>query len=194
MDEADLAVLGQQIDKSQVPPIHQKRILAFVNHFIVGTVTFLNKFVIKCESKFIDFESKLQKVEASLAIIESKLASIPGVQDIHAPEPEAKRQNEPKKVLEEKPSEEVEIPAVIDAPEPSETAAPAPEQPQESGVKACEDVRYRKYFKMVHFGVPPPAVKQKMSAEGLEADILDEPNRILPDGVQYREPVESDDE
>lgn len=66
-------ILGNTIDKSQVPPIHQKRILAFVNHFIVSTCSFLNEFIVNCETKFIDFERKLQRVEASLVIIESKV-------------------------------------------------------------------------------------------------------------------------
>lgn len=47
--------------------------VAFVNHFIVNTVTFLNKFIANCETKFIAFESKLQKVEASLLIVEAKV-------------------------------------------------------------------------------------------------------------------------
>ncbi|XP_055684515.1 WASH complex subunit 3 [Lutzomyia longipalpis] len=186
MDEGDLAVLGQQIDKSQVPPIHQKRILAFVNTFVVSTVTFLNKFVIKCESKFIEFETKLQKVEASLAILENKLASIPG---IPGAVPDTEKVAEPPRqvVNEEHPEEVKEIEEV----EPQQETVDAPEECV--GVRACEDTRYRKYFKMVQFGVPPPAVKQKMNAEGLNPDILDDPNRILPDGVQYQEPVEFDD-
>lgn len=42
-----------------------------------------------------------------------------------------------------------------------------------SGVKASEDVRYKKYFKMLQFGVPPPAVKLKMVADGLDAQFLE---------------------
>lgn len=41
------------------------------------------------------------------------------------------------------------------------------------GVRACEDARYRKFFKMVQFGVPPPAVKLKMNVEGLDPNILE---------------------
>lgn len=41
------------------------------------------------------------------------------------------------------------------------------------GIKACEDTRYRKFFKMVQFGVPPPAVKLKMSVEGLDPNVLE---------------------
>lgn len=41
------------------------------------------------------------------------------------------------------------------------------------GIKACDDARYRKFFKMVQFGVPPPAVKLKMSVEGLDPNVLE---------------------
>lgn len=34
-------------------------------------------------------------------------------------------------------------------------------------------MRYKKYFKMVQFGVLPAAVKQKMHAEGLDGSLLE---------------------
>lgn len=55
-------------------------------------------------------------------------------------------------------------------------AASEPSAPEESaivGVKACDDARYRKYFKMLQFGVPAPAVKLKMKAEGFDPDVLE---------------------
>lgn len=73
MEIDNLPILGTTVDKSQVPPIHQKRILAFVNHFITSTCKFLNDFILSCENKFIDIERKIQRVEASLIIIESKV-------------------------------------------------------------------------------------------------------------------------
>lgn len=42
-----------------------------------------------------------------------------------------------------------------------------------TGIKACEDARYRKYFKMNQFGVPLPAVKLKMEADGFDSTILE---------------------
>lgn len=41
------------------------------------------------------------------------------------------------------------------------------------GVRAIDDTRYRKFFKMVQFGVPAPAVKLKMHAEGFDSSILE---------------------
>lgn len=42
-----------------------------------------------------------------------------------------------------------------------------------AGVKISEDYRYKKYFKMISFGVPPPAAKIKMASEGLDPDLLE---------------------
>lgn len=42
-----------------------------------------------------------------------------------------------------------------------------------NGVKASDDTRYRKYFKMLQFGVPAPAVKLKMANEGFDPNVLE---------------------
>lgn len=47
-----------------------------------------------------------------------------------------------------------------------------PDSPEKVGVKACDDSRYKKYFKMLQFGVPPGAVKMKMQAEGFDGNVL----------------------
>lgn len=59
-----------------MPPIEQKRMVAFINHFIVNTVSFLNEFLANVESKFVEFESKLQNIEASLQIVEAKVFDV----------------------------------------------------------------------------------------------------------------------
>lgn len=68
--------LNQPIDPNRVPPIHQKRLLAFVNHFIVETVDFLNGLISNCDHKFVVFETKLRKLEDSLAILEAKVTGM----------------------------------------------------------------------------------------------------------------------
>lgn len=57
----------------EVPPIDQKRMVAFINEFIITTVSFLNEFMTNIETKFVEFELKLQKIEASLMIVEAKV-------------------------------------------------------------------------------------------------------------------------
>lgn len=41
------------------------------------------------------------------------------------------------------------------------------------GVRVADDDRYRKFFKMLQFGVPLAAVKLKMTSEGLDPDMLE---------------------
>lgn len=41
------------------------------------------------------------------------------------------------------------------------------------GIKISEDVRYKKYFKMMQMGVPAAAVKIKMQIEGFDGDLLE---------------------
>lgn len=57
----------------EVPPIDQKRMVAFINEFIISTVSFLNEFMTNIETKFVEFELKMQKIEASLMIVEAKV-------------------------------------------------------------------------------------------------------------------------
>lgn len=47
------------------------------------------------------------------------------------------------------------------------------EQKVDDGVRASDDTRYRKFFKMLQFGVPAPAVKLKMQTEGFDPSILE---------------------
>lgn len=41
------------------------------------------------------------------------------------------------------------------------------------GPKASEDPRFTRFFKMIHVGVPLPAVKLKMESEGVDSSILE---------------------
>lgn len=41
------------------------------------------------------------------------------------------------------------------------------------GPKASNDPRFLKFFKMIQFGVPLPAVKLKMETEGLDSSVLE---------------------
>ncbi|XP_067623389.1 WASH complex subunit 3 [Eurosta solidaginis] len=180
----DPDTLSQSVDKSQMPPLHQKRVLAFINHFIINSCTFLNDFAMKCETKFIDLERKMQKVEAALTIIEAKLASVPDVVENLPPTTANTNitENNPNEKTETKTDVNAAAAAAADrtstAYESKEDAPPEP-----VGVRAYEDVRFKKFFKMVQFGVPAEAVKIKMQAEGIEPSILDTPNLLLTDGV-----------
>ncbi|XP_068151507.1 WASH complex subunit 3 [Drosophila tropicalis] len=176
--EASAAITGD-VDKTQIPPLNQKRILAFVNHFLISTCNFLNEFSMGCETKFVQMERHLQKIEASLVILETKLASIPSDNDNNN---ETTSTTTPKKEEGELNSSVEE--ATDETENDEEDSSALNEAAPPVGVRACEDTRYRKFFKMLQVGVPAPAVKQKMQTEGLEPQILDQPNLLLADGMR----------
>jgi len=59
----------------QVKPLDQKRLLAFINHYVSHTVQFLNHFSGVCEEKIAKVESQLYRMEVTLNIIEAKVTS-----------------------------------------------------------------------------------------------------------------------
>lgn len=57
----------------QVEPIAQKRMLAFLNHFIIHTVGFLNRFSVACEEKLENLTVRIQRLETTVTILETKV-------------------------------------------------------------------------------------------------------------------------
>uniref|UniRef100_A0A1B6KWC5 WASH complex subunit 3 n=1 Tax=Graphocephala atropunctata TaxID=36148 RepID=A0A1B6KWC5_9HEMI len=164
----NLSSITSGVDLTQVPPIHQKRLLTFVNHFIITTVSFLNKFAQTCESKLLLCDQKMQKLEAELCILEAKLNSIPGLEAVKAPQSAA--------AVVLATSETTESPTTVDStPGMSEDQGVENQSAEsESGTPpAAKDPELARFFKMVQFGVPVPAVKLKMKQEGFDPDLLD---------------------
>ncbi|XP_022094010.1 WASH complex subunit 3-like [Acanthaster planci] len=178
MDADGLPLVGPGVDLTKVGAIHPKRLLAFLNHFVTHTTRFLNKFSCVCEQKLSDLNTRIQRLEVTMNILEAKLASIPGLEGVSVeatpapgptPEPEpAAAANLPALP----PSEEQNLPAV----------EPAPEAPPTMTVS--QDPRYMKYFKMINMGVPVGALRQKLTLEGLNPDLLDTPNAPAPPAAQ----------
>lgn len=72
------------------------------------------------------------------------------------------------------PESNLDLPEVVHSDVQQETqSAPDAESPADKGPKACEDPRFIRFFKMIQFGVPLPAVKQKMETEGLDSSVLE---------------------
>ncbi|CAK9794871.1 WASH complex subunit 3 [Anthophora quadrimaculata] len=169
MNDYKIPIIEPTIDYTKVPPINQKRTISFINHFIVHTVTFLNKFALSCEERLFEFENKLQRIEASLEILESWLSSVPGLEQDRNINKGAIESNDNKQ--EEKSASKIDEPDNVKQDEPKSTKTE--EQP------INQDPRYEKYLKMVHFGVPKEAVKLKLKQEGLDPSILDDPQQIV---------------
>lgn len=167
--QTDTGVLiGQNEDLTQILPIQQKRTIAFINGFIMQTVSLLNKFAQSCESQFMELEYRMQKIEASLLILESQLSSIEGLNNVISSvstktvddSANSKSSNVTNSV-----EQDVEVLENTMALPDLETKA------DNSKIKI--GIIYQKFFKMVQVGVPVEGVKLKMQSEGLDPNILD---------------------
>uniref|UniRef100_A0A8C9QJP5 WASH complex subunit 3 n=1 Tax=Spermophilus dauricus TaxID=99837 RepID=A0A8C9QJP5_SPEDA len=184
MDEDGLPLMGSGIDLTKVPAIQQKRTVAFLNQFVVHTVQFLNRFSTVCEEKLADLSLRIQQIETTLNILDAKLSSIPGLDDVTF----------------------VSSVSSVTNGSQSETTSEFSQQnstqdsgPQESEVSSeniltvAKDPRYARYLKMVQVGVPVMAIRNKMISEGLDPDLLERPDAPVPDGESERTVEESSD-
>lgn len=197
MDEDGLPIVGSGIDLTKVPAIQQRRIVAYLNQFIVHTVRFLNRFSVVCEEKLANISLRIQQIETTLSILEAKLSSIPGLDDVRVegvgqrPTTEA---NGPVTV-----PDPVQIPSSLQV-VPPETPQNVPEPIQDSKgevsenvVTVAKDPRYARYLKMVQVGVPVMAIKNKMVLEGLNPNLLDTPDAPVPDSAKKNTEEPEDD-
>jgi Subunit CCDC53 of WASH complex len=73
------------LDYTESPPVHYEKTVSMVNTFVISTVQFVNKFALLAEEKLDEVTKRVQSIEISLAILEAKLSSIHGLEDITAP-------------------------------------------------------------------------------------------------------------
>ncbi|KAH0516360.1 Nucleoporin Nup37 [Microtus ochrogaster] len=167
---------------SQVPAIQQKRTVAFLNQFVVHTVQFLNRFSTVCEEKLADLSLRIQQIETTLNILDAKLSSIPGLEDVTVEVSPASVTAVPSGSHSESPSEQPQQDSAQDS-RPQES-----EVPSENVVTVARDPRYARYLKMVQ--VPLPAVNvglgkrafHYLRAEHLQVRIKDVHKEVLPRG------------
>ncbi|XP_047481271.1 WASH complex subunit 3-like [Penaeus chinensis] len=186
------SVVTPNVDLSKVEAINQKRTLAFINHWVLHTVAFLNQFSSICEERLVSLDTKLRRADHSLAILEAKLSSVPGLEGVVA-EAVASPAGPPSTADAAGATEERQAAPDATASPPatqpegaqqnaveSPEADPAPAAPAVSATPVSKDPRYVPYFKMLAVGVPRPAVEMKMSREGIDPSLLDDPDAPAP--------------
>ncbi|XP_019400288.1 PREDICTED: WASH complex subunit CCDC53 isoform X1 [Crocodylus porosus] len=197
MDEDGLPLVGSGIDLTKVPAIQQKRTVAFLNQFVVHTVQFLNRFSTVCEEKLSALSLRIQQIETTLNILDAKLSSIPGLEDVkfevssgnvnsvtNGPVLQATTEQQSTSVSPQ--SEQNSI---------HETGLQKTEAAEENVITVAKDPRYARYLKMVQVGVPVMAIRNKMISEGLDPDLLETPNAAVPawgDDVNAEESSDSE--
>ncbi|XP_059367900.1 WASH complex subunit 3 [Carassius carassius] len=180
MDEDGLPIVGSGVDLTKVPAIQQRKIVAFLNQFIVNTVRFLNRFSTVCEEKLATVSLRIQQIETTLSILEAKLASIPGLEDVTVDGVRSSTETNGPAAA----GSHATGPALGPPVEQAQVAPQEPkaEAPAENMMTVAKDPRYARYLKMVQVGVPVMAIKNKMVMEGLDPGLLDTPDAPVPDG------------
>ena len=139
------------VDYSNIEGIQRKRVLKFVNHFVVQMSNFLSNFSQTCDIKLLTLANKLQNLETSLVLLEHKLESIPQLTVVQIDKKFPQSSQETKIV-----SEEIQ-------------------QVEENIEKedAIVDPQIKVFEKMLNVGVPEQAVRLKMRSQGLDDRLLD---------------------
>ncbi|XP_006019576.1 WASH complex subunit 3 isoform X2 [Alligator sinensis] len=181
MDEDGLPLVGSGIDLTKVPAIQQKRTVAFLNQFVVHTIQFLNRFSTVCEEKLSALSLRIQQIETTLNILDAKLSSIPGLEDVKFEVSSAKMNSVTNGPVLQATTEQQST-SVSPQSENSihETGLQKTEAAEENVITVAKDPRYARYLKMVQVGVPVMAIRNKMISEGLDPDLLETPNAAVP--------------
>jgi WASH complex subunit CCDC53 len=166
---ATLTDPGKLHDLKVCNPIPHRKVLVMINQFVVTTTRFLNRFANLCDDKLSAVSSDISKLQTTLAILEAKLASVPGL-DAAATAADTSAV----------PDVAPEQPAAISATTTTPAASSAPPPPPiSSGPPAKEDPSYMAYFKLIRLGMPLEQVKLKCQAEGNDPNVLDHPDQPI---------------
>lgn len=207
-----------------IEPIPLRKTLLLVNNFIVNTVDYMNKFVVLCERKLATTTHSLQRVETVLTLLEAKLSSIDwlagnapavdrpaadasitigssssGGADGAAASAPIDGATAPVQAGGAAAAGAVPAAAPAAAAATAAAAETAPAQEQASAAApVCllkNDPRYEGYFRMVRMGVPKVVVATKMTAEGVDADIIElDPDAPTPAHLGPPPTVAADDD
>ena len=176
------------------------KLTTLMNNFICNTITHLNKLSVKGDEKLAEFDKKLNDLEIMTTLLESELNSLPQtitstypplepctLDDINpsiiinpgpsngVPEPpeptipiESKNPVEPDK---DKQNEDVENPNKGEG-QAEEEISGDPKEALENFLKQHES--FRNLQKMIQYGAPLAAARQKAKVNGFDMDVLEE--------------------
>ncbi|KAM6292896.1 WASH complex subunit 3 isoform 2-T2 [Porphyrio hochstetteri] len=173
MDADGLPIVGSGIDLTKVPAIQQKRTVAFLNQFVVHTVQFLNRFSTVCEEKLSALSLRIQQIETTLNILDAKLSSIPGLEDVKFEVSNASMNSVTNGPVAQTTTDQQAAVSPQSGNNLHEEGLQKTEVVTENVRTVAKDPRYARYLKMVQVGVPVMAIRNKMISEGLNPDLLD---------------------
>src|SRR5690606_34037821 len=128
--------------------------IALVNAFVINTTQFLNKFAYLCEEKLANVAQELQRLEITMYILEAKLASIPGLENITVDLPPQPQEDTSVPPPPPPPGAAVQASRSEDFGEASSGEEAPPPPQEESRPKVKDDPRYKQYFNLLRLGAP----------------------------------------
>jgi len=207
-DQNGLPITGAGVDYSSVEPMNHRELVTYLNAFLVRTCTFLNTFASKSESKLADLVSRLDSIDTSLTLLETKLNSVDEIKELKLPDEQEKTtttnqgQSSSNVPAPSGPPPAMDglVPPPPPPPPPLESGGPPPPPPppprpdgsvppeelvappaaEETSNPISQDPRYSKYFKMLKMGIAEPSVRHKMTMDGLDPDLISTPNAPAP--------------
>ncbi|KAK3241919.1 hypothetical protein CYMTET_48352 [Cymbomonas tetramitiformis] len=200
MDEEGRKAEELKFEES-LAPVPDQKTLVLVNTFIIQTAGLLNRFSALCERKLEAVNRNIQRVDVQLSLLEAKLNSVDGLAQVRAtassgaapdastpsstngPAPASPAAAAPPPPPPPPPGVATAVPGG-EAPAPATPTPPPAAEPQpvqEAYLKVKDHSEYAKFFRMERMGVPAQAVKNKMALEGLDADMLDNPDAPAPE-------------
>ena len=154
------------VDYTEVKPIPHQLTIQFINNFVVNTTQFLNKFALTCDDKLRDVHNRIQRLEITMNILDAKLNSIDGLDDVQVAASTAA------------PSSSVATTQAPSSVVQQEVVVEVQPQPVSGGMKNKDDPRYEKYFRQLKYGVSLAQVQTNMMMEGVPPSILEYVSRF----------------
>ncbi|CAM6102018.1 unnamed protein product [Calypogeia fissa] len=161
-----------------LPPISDQRTLFLVSTFVIHTVRLLNNFSVICEDKLADVHRRIVQADATVSLLEAKLRSVDGLEGTveHTAQPPELDIGLPPGTPESSEPHHSTRSSMTEA-ELSRASSVLPALDEPELLKARDDPKYTRFFRMLQVGVPLPAVKIQMSLEGLDGSVLDVPDQ-----------------
>eukprot|EP00243_Klebsormidium_subtile_P006003 TRINITY_DN2498_c0_g1_i4.p1 TRINITY_DN2498_c0_g1~~TRINITY_DN2498_c0_g1_i4.p1 ORF type:complete len:188 (+),score=27.43 TRINITY_DN2498_c0_g1_i4:78-641(+) len=183
--------------EDRLPPVPDQKTLVLVNTFVVHTTQLLNRFAALCENKLADINGRIHRIDAALALLETKLRSAEQQLGVRAAPTNEREPAGTSAVVDDRST--TESGAGIDSQEQNDASQARPEQflpmdnesssapsaedssEKQTRLKILEHPDYARFFKMLAVGVPSQAVAVQMRIEGLNPAFLETPNEPFPD-------------
>lgn len=128
------------------------------------------------------FSIQLASVPAEKSLVPQNLPDVESLKKSEVTEVKVNQSDNNDKLEEVSSVEVKEVEPKTKKPEIEVTQALEPtehQQVNENLIKISESAVYKKYFLMLKFGVSAAAVKLKMSSEGFESHLLDNPDLLI---------------